>query len=313
MDAAASRKHDPRAHLYIDDFVAPGSVVVRHVQVFNYTKAPAHLNLYADPASIGPAGWSVAEGHGRNELTNWITVSPSTADVAPDKSVIATVHIAVPRTASAGERYAVILAEQPGGKPTRAHPFRVTSRVGVRVYLDIGAGGEPRSDFAISTLTAARDKDGVPQVTAAVTNTGRRAIDVSGTLELTDGPGGLRAGPFAVTVPRTIGIGESAGVVVRLDRQVPAGPWKARLDLRSGYVEHAVTGRITFPTAAGESAAPVHATAVPLTRNRDVVVPVAIGLLLFIALLGLLLWWRRRRREDNTDEPRQSGPLLAQT
>jgi LPXTG-motif cell wall-anchored protein len=105
-----------------------------------------------------------------------------------------------------------------------------------------------------------------------------------------------------VQVPRTLGIGETGDVVVALDKQTPAGPWLARMTLRSGYVEHAVTATLSFPTAAGTSAAPVRATPVSPLHDRGVVVPLAIGLIIALLLaLALLLWWRRRRR--GTGEP----------
>lgn len=297
LDAAIARRDDPRAHIYIDDFVAPGTTLVRHVRVTNYDSTTAHLLMYADASSVGPSGWVVADGHATNELTSWITVTPSTMTLAPRTSGVATVTIAVPRNASSEERYATIIAELPA-QPKPGQQLAIATRVGVRVYLSIGAGGEPPSNFTISTLTAQRDTDGTPEVTAQVTNTGKRALDVGGSLSLSNGPGGLRAGPFQVNVPRTIGIGESADVVVRLDRQTPAGPWLAEMTLRSGFVQHTVTATITFPAKAGTSSAPVKA--VPLVRNRHVLVPIALGIMALV-LAGLCwLWWRhhRHRRGD---------------
>ncbi|HET7530049.1 MAG TPA: hypothetical protein VFJ98_03715, partial [Mycobacteriales bacterium] len=105
-----------------------------------------------------------------------------------------------------------------------------------------------------------------------------------------------------------LAIGRSGTVDIPLDKQTPNGPWLATLRLRSGYIQHAVKGRILFPTAAGASATPVKA--IPITKNRHVLVPIAIGLILAI-LVGLLLFllWKRRRRKDDEDEEQEGGPL----
>ncbi len=195
-----------------------------------------------------------------------------------------------------------MLAELPG-RPGPAGQLGVTSRVGVRIYLDVGTGGEPASDFEVSTLTPQRRADGTPVVTAQVTNTGGRALDLSGTLTLSDGPGGLSAGPFPVDV-RTVGVRRSADVAVALSKELPAGPWRARLQLRSGPLQKASEATLTFPTGASTVGTPAQARDVPLAQDPSVVIPVAGGLILLV-LLGLLLFllWRRRRDRDEDEAP----------
>ena len=311
LDASVERRDDPRARLYIDDHLRPGTSITRHVQVSDFTAKPVRLRLFAVASSIDQAGWQVADDGARNELTSWMRVTPSQVDLQPGRSATVTVDIDVPSAASKGERYATVVAEMPAPPPSAGEAVRVATRVGVRVYLDVGPGGEPPSDFTISTLTAARQPDGTPSVSAQVTNTGDRALDLGGRLTLGDGPGGLRAGPYDVQVPRTLGIGETGDVVVVLDKQTPTGPWLARMSLRSGYVRHAVTGTLSFPAAAGTSAAPVKAVPVPLTKDRHLLVPLAIGLILAL-LLGLLLFlWRRRRHRDDDDNDKDASGLAS--
>jgi hypothetical protein len=307
LDASVERRDDPRAHIYIDDHLRPGTSITRHVQVTDFTDAPMTVIMYAVASNIEKDGWTVADGRTPNELTSWMTVTPSQVSLEPGASATVTVQIDVPVDAAKGERYATVIAELPPPASSEGSQLRVASRVGVRVYLNIGAGGEPASDFTISTLTASRDEDGVPTVSAQVTNTGGRALDLGGQLVLTDGPGGLRAGPFDVRVPRTLGIGQSGDVVVVLDKQTPAGPWLGKMTLRSGYVQHAVKGTLVFPDAAGAAADPVKVT--PVTGGRSLM-PVAIGVLGLLLLLGLLLFllWRRRRRKDDEEEPPAGGP-----
>ena len=84
-------------------------------------------------------------------------------------------------------------------------------------------------------------------ITAAVHNTGGRAIDLSGTIELTDGPGGLSAGPFALTLGITIAVGDTETATTTMENSVPAGPWTATITLRSGLLEISEQATITFP------------------------------------------------------------------
>lgn len=297
LDASTTRRNDPRAQIYVDDFVAPGTVFVRHVQVSDFTSKPVHLLIYAAPAIIDGENFSIALRGQRSELTDWITVAPSAVDLQPGQSATVAVTFRVPAAASKGERYGAIVAELPAVAP-KPGTVAVATRVGVRVYLAVGRGGEPPSNFTISTLTAKRLPDGTPAVSATVTNTGERALDLDGTLGLSNGPGGLRAGPYGVPSIRTLGIGKTGDVLVPLDKQTPAGPWLAKLALHSGYITKTVTGTITFPAHAGTSAAPVKA--VPFAKNRNVLVPIAAGLILalIVGLILFLLWKRRRRRED---------------
>ena len=84
-------------------------------------------------------------------------------------------------------------------------------------------------------------------VVATVHNTGGRALDMNGTLELLDGPGGLNAGPFPAILGTTLAIGETEPVTIAMDEQVPAGPWEAVIILRSGLLERTARATITFP------------------------------------------------------------------
>jgi len=309
LDAPRALINDPRAHSYIVDNLKPGATITRHVLVTNDTGRPAHLLLYVAAADIQNGQFVPAARGSSNDLTSWSSLTPSTADLPQAGTVTAVVTVHVPADAAVGERYATIIADLP---PTATGSgVKVESRVGIRMYLNVVGKGGPRTDFTIDTLTAERDKDGSPVVQAQVHNTGDRAIDLSGALTLDHGPGGLGAGPFPAELGTTLAPGQSEPVTVKLNKALPAGPWHARIQLRSGLIQRAAEGTITFPSTAGTSAAPVKAKAVPLTKNRHVLVPLAIGLilLLLLALLLLLLWKRRRRREDEEDQTTgSSGP-----
>jgi hypothetical protein len=202
---------------------------------------------------------------------------------------MARLTIRVPKTASRGERYAVIWA-QTTVDPNSTHNLGFVNRVGIRIYLDIGPGGEPASSMNIDKLTPARTPDGRPELIAQVRNTGGRALDISGTLSLSDGPGGLRAGPYPATLGVTLRPGETAPVTALLDRRLPNGPWKVELTLRSGLVKRTVSATVTFPAAGvGRS--------VSLLGSLRLGVA-SVVLTLIVAAAGLYLYLRRRRRSN---------------
>lgn len=127
--------------------------------------------------------------------------------------------------------------------------IQVVNRVGVRMYLDIGPGGEPPSHFTIEKLTPGRSRDGRPELAAQVRNSGEHALEISGNPSLSDGPAGLRAGPYRVPAGTTLALGDTGSVKVVLDDRLPDGPWKARLALVSGRVQKTSTITVTFPAA----------------------------------------------------------------
>lgn len=306
-EAPTDRRDDPRAQAYIVDHVSPGTSFSREVEVINDTGGTADLELYAAPADLRGNDFSIADRGEANELTEWMALGATSARLAQAERRTVEVTIDVPADAAEGERYAAVVAElPPAGGPGQV---KIATRVGIRVYLSVGAGGEPASDFVIETLTASRDAAGVPQVQALVRNTGGRALDMQGELSLAGGPGGLAAGPFPAEVGTTVAVGATAAVLVSLDADFPTGPWNARLVMRSGLLERAAEAAITFPRAAGEVGPRVLAEPVPVARDPNVVVPVAIGLL-SLAFLLLLLLWRRRRKDDRDEVDAPTEPVI---
>jgi hypothetical protein len=291
-DAPTDRADDPRARIYIVDHLRQGDQITRHVEVGNGTNQTLTMEVYAAGATVRDGQWKVADGRAQSELSSWTTVSPKTLVIPAKGSAQATVAVTIPDDAVDGERYAVVWAQPPGSSGA----VGVVNRVGVRMYVSVGEGPEPITDFRIDNLVASRDADARPVVAAKVTNTGRRAIDLSGELELTDGPGSLSAGPFPVQLGTTLGPGESARATVTLDADLPDGPWKATVTVTSGEETRKAQATITFPSEAGASATPV--TAESVEKQRRILLPLALALLLAVVLALLLLAWRRRRRRD---------------
>jgi len=72
-------------------------------------------------------------------------------------------------------------------------------------------------------------------------------IAISGNLTLSNGPGGVRAGPFPVKLVVPLTPGASRSVTVRLDKRLPLGPWRAEMRLRGRLLQRVAVATITFP------------------------------------------------------------------
>jgi hypothetical protein len=300
LEAPAGTR-DPRALTYVIDHVRPGALLTRHFEVCNGTNATTRLSFYPNAATIRDGHFTITEGRATNELTSWMSVTPAGASLGPDQRVTLTATIRVPQGVAGGERYGVVLAELPA--QPNAQGVAVASRVGVRIYLDVGGPRPPKSDFTVDTLQASRRSDGSAIVTAQVHNTGGRALDMRGSLTLRNGPDGLSAGPYPATLGTTLAPGQTEPVTVVLGKSITGGPWTARLTLTSGLLERRAEAQLSFPDAAGAVTPPVKAKNIPLAKDRRVLIPLASGL---IGILLLLLWFfwflakkRSRRREDD--------------
>ncbi len=302
VDVPVERAADPRANDYIVDHAIPGATVRRAMAVSNGTDAELPVKLLGVRATAEDE-WLVDDGTtppGPDELAAWITVEPSELLLAPQSVAIVEVTIVVPAGATDGERYAAVVAEPP--VVPAGEGLGLISRVGIRTYLSVGTGGEPASDFEIDTLTAARDADGVPVIAVGVTNTGGRAIDVSGELTLVSEDGLLTAGPFPTVLPSTLGPGNRGAVDVRLRADIAAGPWLVTATLHSGLLERVAQATVTFPDAAGEVADPVIAQRIE--AQRRLLIPTAM-LLILLALAAL--WYLRSLTRGNGQDPPETA------
>jgi hypothetical protein len=288
VDTPGERSSDPRSQIYIVDHLVPGAVIRRRIQVDSTIDTPLAVEMFAGAASVSGDSFAGAEGRATNELTSWMSLDRSSVTLPPRGSAPVEVTIQVPSNASSGKRYAIVWA-QTTSRLAAPGVMTLVTRVGMRVYLDVGLPGEPTSAFEIRNLTGARSGDGQPEVIAQVENTGQRPLDMLGDLDLSEGPGSLSAGPFPAKTGSTLAPGGTGDVVVLLNRQLPAGPWKARLRLASGTLQRTATATIRFPP-------------VSETDWRPIVVEVAGLLLLLAAGFSFLRRLRRRRRG-------RSGPI----
>ncbi|MEB8326014.1 hypothetical protein NGF75_08440 [Dietzia kunjamensis] len=287
LDIPADRVDDPRARSYIVDNIPPGGSITRRVQVTNNTGAPAVLDVYAGPAAIEDGSFVPRPRGESNPLSSWVVLSTSEVALDDGQSAEVQVTIAVPADAPEVEQYGAVWASTRPVDTGDGQQIAQVSRVGVRLYVSVGEGNGPPSDFTIVDLTARRDQDRTAAVVARVENTGGRAVDVSGTLALADGPGGLTAQAVSSSMV-TIAPGGQAEVEFAIPSSAafPAGPWTATADLASGWTEHSLTRTLEFPDGDQGGGIPVAVWA-----------GIAAAVLILILVAALLL--RRRARSDS--------------
>jgi hypothetical protein len=246
VDTPSDRRSDPLALSYIVNQVAPGKTIRRRIEISNSTPSISNVAVYPAAASLRRTGFSFASGHARNEISKWTSVSRTVLRLPPGAKAFETVTIHVPKDASSGERYAVIWAEV-SARGSSQRGVTLANRVGIRMYLSVGPGGAPPTNFVIVSLAATRSASGQPLVVARIQNKGRRTIAITGSLTLSDGPGGVRAGPFPVKLGVPLGPGASKSAPVLLDKRLPLGPWRARVQLRARSIQRVAVATITFP------------------------------------------------------------------
>ncbi|MFJ6078646.1 hypothetical protein ACIQC0_10140 [Pseudarthrobacter sp. NPDC092419] len=272
------------------DRVSPGTEINRRIQVRNNTGARQSLHLYPGAARIQDGSFIGEDAGTGNELSSWVSLETPRIALGSGESAEVRTTIRVPRNAAEAEHYGAVWAELRSANPdARAGSVTTVNRVGIRVYLSVGPGNGKPADFAIGSLTAVRGVDGKPRLSALVTNTGGRALDLQGSLTLADGPGALSAGPFDTKKASTLATGERREVVFELPAEIPNGPWTAEVRLKSGLLERVASARITFPDE-GENAA-----SVPVPGSGGLLFILG-ALSIFVLALLLAILIRRHRR-----------------
>lgn len=293
LEVPEARRDDPRAQSYIIDHVVPGTTFSRRIEVSNGTDRALPTTLYAGPASVVDGSFTFGEPGAESELTRWVRLAPTSVEIPAGGRIEAKVSVAVPAAATAGERYGVVWAETPGEKP-EGGGVAVNSRVGIRIYLSVGPGGEPATDFSLDTFQPVITDQGRPAVVIETCNRGERAIDVAGSVALADGPGGTSAGPFETAGPRTFAPAECGEVTVAMADGLPRGPWQATARLRSGELERVATAPITFPAGPGRGERVATESPLDSAGGRTVLGLAVLALVAVISALAIVNWRRRR-------------------
>jgi len=284
LQAPASEAGDPRADIYIIDHLNPGADISRNFQVSNTGSNTITLSLYPAAAAVSGGTFKFAAGHTQNEMTTWVHLNKPAVTLAPHTTATVTATVDVPKDATSGNDNGVIWAEQDAKGPGNVN---LVSRVGIRMYLNIGPGGAPAPGFTAGTPTTSTGSNGTRLVSVPINNTGGRAIDVRGSMSLSNGPGGLRAGPFNPRSMDTLAPGQSHPVTFALSSKLPEGPWQATFTFKSDLITK--TEKVTLNLASGS------ATTASSHKNFPIV-PVAggIGLFLILVIGGFLILRHRR-------------------
>jgi hypothetical protein len=247
FETSAAARQDPLARSYLVNRLAPGATVHRQVEVTNGTASVANVSVYPAAAALVHGQFAFAGGHSRNELSSWTSLSRPTLRLSPGAKAIETVTIHVAKDAASSERYGVIWAEV-AVQASGSRGVTLANRVGIRMYVSVGPGGAPPLNFVIGALSAKRAAaSGQALLVAKVHNKSRRTIAIGGSLTLSHGPGGVRAGPFAAKLALPLSPGATKLLTVRLDKRLPRGPWRAELRLQSGTIRRVAAAQITFP------------------------------------------------------------------
>jgi hypothetical protein len=288
LDVPVSEVDNPRALAYIIDYLPAGTVVHRRILVVNEEPRKARFSVYPDAAYISGGQFTGYPGATRSELTTWITVQHPTVTLAAGESVPDMITIKVPRNATRGEHYGVIWVQQSAqARNHRGIGVLEVARVGIRVYLAVGRGGTPPTSFDITSITGHLTASGQPVIVAHVNNTGERAIDLSGTVRLADGPGDSSAGPFRVRRIATLAPGQSWNVTFALPHSLPDGSWRATVTLVSGMTSATATATVLLaPVAAAAFLSGMQVTWLALFAFVGVLA----------AVMGRYAWRHRRRR-----------------
>ena len=250
VDVPGSAANNPRALRYVIDYLPTGAVIHRRILVMNQEARTAHFTVYADAARISNGSFTGDGGATRSELTGWISVQYQTLTLRPQASAMDMVTIKVPPGATWGEHYGLIWVQQAADvRASTGLGVDEVTRVGIRIYLAVGQGGAPPTNFAITSITGHQSARGWPSVVAHVDNTGGRAVDLSGTARLSGGPGDIDAGPIAEQEIITLAPGQSGNVTFAPPRSLPDGTWQAKVTLVSGLTTATATATVVFSVA----------------------------------------------------------------
>jgi hypothetical protein len=289
VDVPVSEADNPRALSYIIDDLPTGTVIHRRIMIVNQEPRTAHFTVYADAAHISGGLFTGYSGATRSELTGWISVQHPKVTLAAGASVMDLVTIKVPKGATRGEHYGVIWVQQSATGRTRTG-FGVTevARVGVRVYLAVGRGGVLPTSFAITSITGRWSAAGRPLIVVHVNNTGGRAVDLSGTATLTDGPGNTSAGPFRAEQIVTLAPGQSWNMTFAVPKSLPDGSWRVKVALVSGLTKATATADIRI--------GPIVAAQAGLSAMQWVWLALGGLILVLVAVMWQYALRQRRRR-----------------
>ena len=245
VDVPVSEANNPRGLRYIIDYLPTGTTIHRRILVMNSETRTAHFTVYPDAAQISDEKFTGDAGATRSELTGWISVQHPVLTLAPGASEMDMVTLKVPPGATRGEHYGVIWVQQEAyARGANGFGVNEVTRAGIRIYLAVGRGGAPPTEFVITSITGHLSASGQPSIIVHVENTGGRAVDLDGSARLTHGPGNTSAGPFPAQQIITLAPGQAGTMSFAPPKSLPDGSWQATVTLVSGITTSTATGTV---------------------------------------------------------------------
>jgi hypothetical protein len=293
-----SQPANPQDRSYIVQYMKIGTRIRRVITVSNTSSSTRRISVYAGAASVMHGRFAFGPSAAPNELTTWTRLSKHFLVLKPNTADSVTVTVTVPRDASPGQRFGVIWAQITAA----SKGITLVNRVGIRMYIAVGKGGPPPPAFAITSMTAIRDRSGTPTVVAQVRNIGIVALDLTGTLRLFRGPGGTSAGPMPVSSNVTLPAGKAILLDAIVSRKLPLGPWHAVMTLAAGQLRRTARATLTFPARRSASAG----LAGWLPSAGIALTTVLLGIAAYVVLGS-------RRRVRAAQPPRHSSPPTARS
>ncbi len=129
-------KDNPQSSIYIVNRLSPSEVISQKIEVSNSTNSPMSVAIYPGAATNVIGTFAASPGATGNQLTSWISITPSQAVLPAHSYLTARVTFTVPSDAPSGEQYGVIWA----ATSSSGNLGNITNvnRVGIRIYAPIG-------------------------------------------------------------------------------------------------------------------------------------------------------------------------------
>jgi hypothetical protein len=132
-EISSIEQNNPLARLYFVDHMQPLEVITRRIEVSNTTKFLQSVMIYPGAAQQSNGKFIAASGHGTNELTSWISVTPEQVELLPGGYATINVTFSIPPDIMSGTRYGVIWAET-----SSLGNISIVNRVGIRIMIPVG-------------------------------------------------------------------------------------------------------------------------------------------------------------------------------
>jgi len=275
----------------------PGAVIQDAVTVFNFGSVQENFQVYATDAFNNNEGQFdvLPADKTPTDVGTWVKFSQEAITVPPGKQATIPIAITIPRDASAGDHVGAIVASSPtSGTDALGNVVTFDRRTGSRMYVRVN--GPLTAELAVTNVDATFDHSisplgGTARVKYRVENRGNVRLAGTATLSV--------AGPF--------GIGEKKVALPNMPELLPGQDITVTADV------HDVPELFLGFTAVRVE--PAQATGVDgkVSEKRDLsfVPPVAVLLVLLVAVIALLVWRRvRRGRADDSSSGAGADALL---